>query len=283
MAPKKLTYFDVRRRQRHDQTGKRQEIPREMSINLMCFLLRGIDYGKLYDEPIVPTGRRHLFDDLIRNASELPPDLLVDADGNSYPNLISEFTKPDGSGAFDEIKVLIDQYNQSDNADRKNNIFLGELFWKTPAQETYAPLRAVKEGIANALHKITDGKPAMRHFCAPFVPIYRGEADLVGEADFREFVNCFRNRNIEYFYTTGGTPAERPVAKKARTVGILMEKKTSPPPPPPNQQVSILTKGDGNSKHCSNGRCTDCTNLDHWCEEVLYNGNWTCALGSDSE
>src|SRR5690606_5651668 len=119
------------------------------SINLMCYLLRGITYNQLYRDPILrdTTGMpeyKHLFDKLIENASALPGDLQVDADGNEY-DVSDAFTHAQ-NGAFIKCKAIIDGYD--DNANPA--VILGELFWvPRNYRPRPSPLEAARNGIVD--------------------------------------------------------------------------------------------------------------------------------------
>lgn len=279
MAPlKEFDYFDVRRRQRFEN-NVRKEIPRELSINLMCFLLRGISYQALYEDPIIRVSGKHLFDKLIENAKKLPDELQVDAEGNEY-DMTSVFTKSDKTGGFDEVKTLIDDYNRIHNKKEDANIVLGDFFWKDNTAEPDADLKLVRKNIGRELNKITLNKHPLRHFCAPFVPIVLGNASLIRKDVFDRFMEYFRDKNLMYFYISSGTPDEQLVAKEAREAGILSEEKLYKITRKPGT-VEAMVRGEGNRKHCVNGTCCNSNNDDTWCEQVIVNGNSRCALGSD--
>lgn len=271
-------YFDVRRRQRFEG-GQWRAIPREQSINLMCFLLRGISYQELYGDPVVRVNGKHVFDRLIKNAKGLPMELQVDADGNAH-DMTAEFTTPKKTGIFDKAKLAIDKYNRQHNSDGAKSLILGELFTCARKDPPTTPLEQLKNDVVDALDKINDKGRELRHFCAPFVGIQLGRAPLVKEEKFEDFMNYFADKNIEYFYTNGGTTAEKKAAARARKAGILSEVKSYDKV---NRKggPSIMVRGDGNGKHCVNGTCCNSDSDDTWCETVIVNGNATCALGSD--
>lgn len=268
MASKKLAYFDVRRRQRHDNNGNRQEVPREMSINLMCFLLRGIMYKNIYVEDLVPRAREHLFDKLIINARNLPEDLKVDAQGDAYPDIIEEFTKPDETGAFDRVKKIIDDYNAPGPTVLLN---LGYLLQNARVDPPVTDIDKARNDMVDILDSISFNNPRMNHFCAPFVGIQKGRAALVHKDDYDDFIKHFQTWNIEQFYKRNGPTAKKVAAARAMKAGILSETKPH-----------AWAGGEGNGLHCVDGECCSSNSADDWCEEVYEGGSWGCSLGSDT-
>lgn len=275
MTHKKLQYFDVRRKHRVDKNGDPEVYPQELSINLMCFLLRDITYTELYGTPIEPTStsRKNVFDKLILNAKGLPEDLKVDAAGDAVTNFINIFTTSNGSGAFDICQDAISDYTHA--------LTLGDLFWQPRDTSTnpLPPLAVARNRIVDALDHVTS-RPEMRHFCAPFVGIQLGFAPLLTEFHVRDFLHYFGTKNIEYFYTTAGTREERNAARRARDAGILNQKRSlSVAATGKDFEANVLHEGNG--MICSGNGCIPSGDPSTWCVEVIVNGTRQCALGSD--
>lgn len=249
-----------------DLTTLTKESEWTRSVNLMCHILNGVDYQTLYGDKILKQsgGGRHLFDRLLRNATNLPKKLLVDADGIDYPEIESVLT-----GAFGDIKTMIEAYPDYE-------IELGEFFF-TPRVEQPEPgsIDEVKNYMIDRLdyiHDSTDGK--MRHFCTPFVEIQKGRASYSTQDEMQAFLDVLGNKSLTQFHTLPRTTYAQAVAvKRANDAGILRIK-----PLPDAVQAKVH---EGNGKHCCNGNCVPSEDPLTWCVQVVHQGISYCALGSD--
>ena len=263
MKPKKLSYFDVRRNV--DTKGAR-------SANLMCFLLRGLDYNQLYAKPFSrdkDTGEFDTLKKLVENSTELPDDLCIDADGGDC-NLRPIFGDGSGSGVFERLIDAMKNYGGPD-------IILGDLFWKprddSDTASEYSKMCNTVVDLLDGVHSGHGNK--LSHFCCPFVGIQKKRAVLLEKFHIRDFLFHFGGRNIEYFYSVPGSPTEKKAIRRAKELGILSETRAA---------IASSEVGSGNGMICDNGVCVPSPDENHFCSMVV-NPNppptMICSLYSD--
>lgn len=236
------------------------------SVNLMCHLLHGIDYQTLYGDLISKKDRskKHLFDNLLKNATNLPRKLLIDAEGTDYPEIEKILTD-----AFSEIKKKID-----DSPDCE--IRLGDFFFTKRVDEPKpGSIDELKNAIIDRLddiHVSTGGR--MYHFCTPFVEVQKGRAKYSRAEDMKGFLGELNDKTLTQLFTHPRTTYKQAVAvKNANDAGILRVK--------PFEKVEPLFVREGNGLHCYNGNCVHSGDLYTWCVPVVHQGISYCALGSD--
>ncbi len=261
-------YFDV-------TPGSSTEWSR--SVNLMCFLLQGISYNRLYDSRINRTlTEGNVFDQLQLNAEALPDPLNVDINGNKYP------VRDVLSAAFREIAGKIEEYNQTPD---KRPIKLRQLLTVKRVHNPPSEYQKVRNFIVDRLEEVRTADGRMDHFCTPFVGLQLGRAQWPDDASGKcaDFLEILGFKNMVDFYTTHGTQAERMAVKRAREAGFLSEKRPPRNPGTPVRKDGTITAfgAGGNYKWCCNGKCKPAPRQDYWCLEVTTNGTTACALGSD--
>ena len=249
------------------------------SINLMCAILKGIDYRTLYTEPL-HTKVDSTLEKMIKNTNGLHEDLQINALGGPNPNPKTVLADLDNdSGALLEIRDLLADEDYP-------RVTLGELFY---ADVTYSqtPGGAILYQIVNILervHAVSNGGPdLMYHFCAPFLAVQKHRIPPIDKDDFDEFISMLGHKTLKQLYDkTAYTDCEKAAAKNAIRLGILKER-YRPNRPPEGAGIS-----SGNKMKCgpatapdAGNKCGASTNPDDWCSDYQINGTWYCTLGSD--
>jgi len=263
-----MTYFDVRK-----MPPGTSDCIATRSINLMCALLKGIDYRTLYAKPFYDSSGASALDGIIRNINALDPALQVGATTNT-PIVIDKLAGT--NGAFVQIKKSL-------SAEGAPPITLGELFHMPRVANPSDDVNKLKNLIVDTLDGVhTASNDQMYHFCVPFLAIQltrlpsgkRGPTDT----EFGDFIDVLGGKTMQQFYDTPYTPGERTAAIKARRLCILKEKRPDGSKPP----ETALDGQGGNSRKCQNNTCVTSSNPEDWCSVVTFSdGSTGCALGSD--
>jgi hypothetical protein len=300
-----MPYFDVKKVSSPylpDSIGAR-------SINLMCALLKGISYNRLYSGPFHYTPAANPSNDrkvpqspleiIIQNVQNLDQDLKVGATDNTF-DVTSKLVG--ANGALSRIKTDLEGGGYPD-------IRLETLFYTDPAslpngpeKDGYLSVITHLEGVHNTG---VPGGDQMYHFCVPFLTMRSPghfpapgttarpkrapsstEVELflsiLGDMEMRELYDKRPNHN----------PLHRSAAKNALDCCILKEHRPRQDRPIWNSSSDDLTVfgTDGNNRHCAGVGvgCQSCgttggqpNHPDDWCNQYTQGDVIYCTLGSD--
>ena len=240
-------------------------------INLMCALLKDIDYQTLYTTPIYDDSGNSTLDVLINHVNNLPPELQRGATTDDHiviPLLAGK------EGAFIKCREELSQPGTPP-------ITLGQLFYRIipakPIDPTDVALRKILD-ILQALPIAPDEQ--LYIFCLPFVAI---QAGLLPPGDsgptqeqFDAFIKILGAKTMQDFFDAPYTHEEKVAAVEARRLYILRE------PAPPSNLRGDGGSQKGNNKRCGGNTCISSTDPEHWCSEITNpDGSTGCSLNSD--
>ncbi|MCF6286520.1 MAG: hypothetical protein L3K26_15195 [Candidatus Hydrogenedentes bacterium] len=260
-------YFDVGK----IPPGMQDSIARRC-INLMCAMLKGVDYDTLYNKPFHDPNGGGALQSVIDNVNSLPLILQRGATDES-PIVIEKLAG--ANGALVQIQKKL-------SAAGAPAIILGELFYEARQENPSDPLNQLRNLIVDtleAVHSKTDDQ--MYHFCMPLLAMQLDRTPYTTQVKFEHFIDVLGLKTMQDFYDKPFEPAEKGAAIAARQQHILREKRPaeSTPTPSPTQSPSTSTKG--NKKKCSINVCVFSSDPDDWCSEITLPGGGTeCAPGS---
>lgn len=158
-----MSYYNILNSMRVGVKEKHTPITR--SVNLMCAILDGVTYSKLYEEPFWRPGPQGTTGDpdcalekMHHNATNLHADLRVDPAGNSYN--IHKF-----------IPKLLEDIRTELSKSAVPPVYLRDLFLRHVDTTTY-PDDPYLDKINKLVEKLfLDHSDKLNHFCTPFVLI----------------------------------------------------------------------------------------------------------------
>lgn len=252
------------------------------SINLMCAMLKGIDFATLFTTPFHVSSGSSPLDHIIDNVRGLHRDLDRAAVGNDLVvknRLIVGL--PGGTGEDGALFLIRKRFNEFSYP----TIVLSDLFLhsrrENPTNNEHKLRNAIVD-ILDSVHNHTNDK--MYHLCIPFIGIQLGRRPLrPGQRTFDKFIEVFGTKSMQYFYENAGTQEEKDTIAAARQAGILKEvrpRSSRPKASKPKRSKSTqrILIHEGNGKHCVDNRCCNSKYEDHWCNQTVLG---LCALGSD--
>lgn len=263
-----MTYFDVRK-----MPPGTSDCIATRSINLMCAILKGIDYKTVYAKPFYDSNGASALDGIIRNINALHPDLQVGATSNT-PIVIDKLAGP--NGAFVQIRQRL-------SANGAPPVILGELYHQPRVASPGDELGKLKNFIVDTLDGVHSAvNDQMFHFCVPFLAIQLGRLPSgkrgPTQVEFEEFINVLGDKTMQQFFDAPYTPNERQAAVNARRRCIFKEQRPNNARPP----LVAFEHKEGNSMKCQNNTCVTSTDPDDFCSQItLPDGSPACSLGSD--
>lgn len=265
-------YYDVR-------TGmdNKNWTPVVGSVNLMCALLKDINYSKLYDAPFWINGDNTCAVEMLKsNAQNLHPDLMINANG--APAKIHDW-----------LFFLFDSIAQQLSKDGVPPVHLKHLFLRDVTLIDLNPVIAAENAALNDINtKLTDFFSShgdkMNHFCTPFMYMQSSKT-FISNADWGEFISNCGHHNLRQLFSLERKSTKGNAVNRARTNFILKDKSKSLPyivvdARGSEDTLHLFTPNGGNSRICQNGSSCVASAPDNWCS--LTEGG-VCSAMSDHE
>lgn len=177
------------------------------SINLMCYLLKDVNFNLLYSLPL-----ESAVDAMIANAEVLPSYLAVDAAGNSFPTLSAELL--DHLRAF---KTILDGRQAHENDVRAGN------FFHTPFPTTSLPPWRLYVELNDAFDDLRRDT-RLDHFCIPFIAMQKDPQKLITADNVDDFLSALGGKTLHNLFTESKCDyslAQRTAIRDAKHWGIL--------------------------------------------------------------